>query len=198
MFFLPCADQSLVFPDSAGVIFGARNDCVTLVVEGAGEDFIFVALARIRTETLYLISALRRPQSARFVRRGRDDLVSLWIKRDFTNFVLVSLQNGRACAREHVVDSRHTIRACRRQLVASLVEAGVEYLVVVSAEFFNALAGSDVPKTRRSINGASEAVVASEIELAAGELGRVPVEREEALTRAHVPNLRRVIEGRGH
>ena len=155
MFFLPRANQSLVFPDTAGVIFGARNDCVSLVVEGAREDFIFVTLAWVRSETLYFISSLRGPKSACFVRAGRNDLVSLRVKRDFTNFVLVSLQNGRACAREHVVDSRHTICTRRRQLVASLVEAGVEHLVVVSTEFFNALARSDVPKTRRSINRAS-------------------------------------------
>lgn len=170
MFFLPCADQSLVFPDTAGVIFGARNDCVSLVVEGARENFIFVTFARVRSETLNFVSCLSRPKSACFVRTGSDDLVSLWVKRDFTNFVFVSLQYGRACAREHVVDSCHTVGTRSRQLVASLVEAGIEHFIVVSTEFFDALTGSNVPKTRCSINRASQAVVACEVELAAGEL----------------------------
>ena len=58
MFFLPRADQSLVFPDTAGVIFGARNDCITLVVEGAGEYLVFVTFARVRSKALNFISRL--------------------------------------------------------------------------------------------------------------------------------------------
>ena len=91
MFFLPRANQSLVFPDTAGVIFGARNDCVSLVVEGAREDFVFVTFTWVCTQALDFITGISGPQTARLVATRRDDLVSLWIKRDFTDFILVAL-----------------------------------------------------------------------------------------------------------
>jgi len=52
----------LVLPDSAGVVLGAGDDGVALVVVGAGEDLVGVAL-----EDLYLGSIVRVPNSASVV-----------------------------------------------------------------------------------------------------------------------------------
>ena len=55
---LKLADKVLVFPDSASVIFRSSNDGVALVIESAGEDFVFVTFAGICTKTLNLVPRL--------------------------------------------------------------------------------------------------------------------------------------------
>lgn len=87
----PCANQALVFPNAASVIFGSRNNRVTLVIKGAGKDLILVTLTWVRTQALNFISSLGRPKPACLVTTRRDDLVALRVKRDLTNFVLVTL-----------------------------------------------------------------------------------------------------------
>lgn len=168
--FFPCANQALVFPNAASVIFRSRDNRVALVVKGAGKDLVLVTLTRVRTQALNFIATFGRPKPARLVTTGRDDLVALRVKRDLTNFVLVTLQDGRARPRENVVDSRHAICTCSCQLVTRLVETGVEHFIVVTAELFDALAGADVPQARRPVNAARQAIVTSEVELAARQL----------------------------
>ena len=68
----------------------------------------------IGSQALNLVPRLRRPKPARLVATRRDDLVALGVKRDFTDFVLVALQDGSARTSEDIVDSRHTIGACCR------------------------------------------------------------------------------------
>lgn len=130
-----------------------------------------MALSRVRSQTLNFISSFRRPESARLVATGSNNLVALGIKRDFTDFILVALQNSRASTREDIVDARHSVGTRCCQLVARLVEARVENFVVVAAELLDALARADVPQARRSVDTSSQAVVTREIELPARELG---------------------------
>ena len=134
-----------IFPNAAGIILRSRDNRIALVVEGAGEDFVFVAFSWVCAEALNFVAGLGGPQSARLVAARRDNLVSLRVKRDFTDFILMALQNGRAGASEHVVDASHSIGTCSSQFVAGTVEAGVEDFVIVAAELFDALAGAHVP-----------------------------------------------------
>ena len=54
----PSLNQLLILPNTAGVVFGASDDRVALVVERTGENLVFVALSRVSTEALKLISGL--------------------------------------------------------------------------------------------------------------------------------------------
>jgi hypothetical protein len=46
------ANETLVFPDTACIVFRACNDCIALVVKGARENFVFMALARVGSKAL--------------------------------------------------------------------------------------------------------------------------------------------------
>lgn len=41
-------ESILVLPNAAGVVLGAGDDGVSFVVEGTGEDFVFVALQHLQ------------------------------------------------------------------------------------------------------------------------------------------------------
>ena len=126
-----------------------------------------MTLSRVCSKTLNLVSSLSRPNPASLVATGRDYFVSLGVKRDLTNFVLMTLQDGCAGTSEHVVDTGHTVSTSCRQFVARLVEACIKDFIVVTTELFNALARAHVPKTCSSINATSQAVVSCEVELTA-------------------------------
>ena len=136
-----------------------------------------MTLTWIRSKTLYFISSICRPKTACFVTTCCDDLVTLWVKRDFTDFVFVSLKDRCACSSKDIIYASHTICARSCQLVSCLIKASIEYFVVVTSEFFDALACTDVPEACRSVNTASQAIITSEIKLATGEFGRVPIQR---------------------
>lgn len=106
-------------------------------------------------QNLKFITCLSRPNSARFVAACCDNLVSLGVKCDFTDLVLVPLQQGHACPSEDVVDSSHTVSTCGCQLIAGAVEAGVQDFVVVTTEGLDALSSADIPKSGGSIDTAS-------------------------------------------
>ena len=144
-FLLHLGYKSLVFPDAAGIIFGARDDGVTLVVERTREDFVFVTLAWVGSEALDLVARLGAPQAACLVTRSGDDLVALWVELDFTDFILVALEDSRASAGKDIVNTRHSVGTRRRQLVTCLIETGIQYLIGVPSEFFDAGACTYVP-----------------------------------------------------
>ena len=50
-----------------------------------------MALTRIGSQALDLISCLSAPQAASLITGSSDDLVALRVKLDFTDFVLVTL-----------------------------------------------------------------------------------------------------------
>ena len=78
--FLPGANEALIFPDAAGVIFRTCNDRVTLIVERTRENFILVPLVWVCSQALNLVSGLRGPKSARLVAARRNDLVTLRVE----------------------------------------------------------------------------------------------------------------------
>ena len=80
-----------IFPNAAGIVLRPSDNSVAFVVEGAREDFVFVTFTWVCTQALDFITGISGPQSARLVATRRDDLVSLWVKRDFTDFILVAL-----------------------------------------------------------------------------------------------------------
>ena len=159
--------ESLVFPNAARIIFRARNDRISFIVECARENFVFVTFTRICSKALNLITGFCAPKSASLVAGGSDDLISLWVKLDFTDFVLVTLKDGGACSCEYIVDSRHAISTCCRQLITCLVEASIENFVSVTAELFNALASANILEASSSVDTSGEAVVSGEVKLAA-------------------------------
>ena len=126
-----------------------------------------MALARVGPQTLDFVTGVRRPDSACLVTARGDDLVSLRVERDLTDFILVALQDGRARASEDVVDASHAICTRRRKLVARAVKASVEHFVVVPAELLDALSRANIPQARRPVNRPGHAIVTREIELAA-------------------------------
>ena len=48
-FLLHAFYETRVLPNAAGIIFRARNDGITFVVEGATENFVLVTLAWVST-----------------------------------------------------------------------------------------------------------------------------------------------------
>ena len=54
---VPSLDDFVVLPDAASVILGARDDRVTLVIEGAGENFVLMAVA-FRSQALDLVACV--------------------------------------------------------------------------------------------------------------------------------------------
>lgn len=120
----------------------------------------------IGSEALDLIASLGGPQAASPVATRSDYFVPLRVELDFTDLVLVTLQDGRAGSREHVVDARHAVCARRRQLVACAVEAGVKNLVVVAAELLDALTRINIPQPGRPVDAPRQTVVSCEIKLA--------------------------------
>ena len=160
--------EPLVLPNAASIIFGTSDDSIALVVECARENFVFVTFSWVGSEALNLIAGLSAPQSAGLVARCSNNLVALRIKLDLTDFVLVALQDCRACSCKDIVNSGHTICTCCRQLITCLVKASVKHFVSVTTELFDALSSADIPKAGRSVDASGEAVVASEVKLAAG------------------------------
>ena len=73
--FFPSPYNLFVFPNSARVVLGASNYRVALVVEGAGENIVFVSL-----EHLKLGTGVSLPYSAGLVDTSRDDFVTLWVE----------------------------------------------------------------------------------------------------------------------
>lgn len=91
----------LVLPDAARVVLGSRNNGISLVIKGAREYFIFVAVER-----LDLVAGVGAPHLASFVAARSDNLVTLGIKLNLTDFVVMSLQKCNTCTRKHIVDAR--------------------------------------------------------------------------------------------
>ena len=85
-------------PDAAGVVLGARDDRVALVVERGGEDLVGVPL-----EHLQAVAALHVPHAARAVGGCRDDLVALRVELDLRYFVFMALEECCAGSCEDVV-----------------------------------------------------------------------------------------------
>ena len=56
---------------------------------------------------LQLVSRVGRPDAASLVAARRDDLVSLWVELYFTDFIFMSLQQGRARASEDKIGRAH-------------------------------------------------------------------------------------------
>ena len=170
---LPGLNQLLVLPDAAGVVFRASDNRVAFVVESAREDFVLVTLAWICTQTLKLGTIFSGPYTARLVATCRHYLVTLRVKRDLTDLILMALKDRGARSREDIVDSSHSICTCRGKLISRLVKACVEHFISVTAELFYQLATTHVPQSSCSIDRAGDAVVASEVELSTTQLGSV-------------------------
>lgn len=123
---------------------------------------------------LLLVSGVHRPQPASLVARRRDNLSALGVEAHLRDFSLVTLQDGRARSREHIVNSSETVSTCGGELVASAVETRIQDLVVVAPESLDALSTSNIPKFARAVNRAGNAIVASEVKLRARQLALVP------------------------
>jgi hypothetical protein len=106
---LRIANEAVVFPDAACIVFGTSDDGVAIVVKCAGENFVFVALPWVGSQALNFCACLRRPDTARLVATRRDYLISLRVKGDFTDFIFVALQDGCAGSSEYVVDACHAV-----------------------------------------------------------------------------------------
>jgi hypothetical protein len=55
------------------------------------------------------LSRISVPDSARFVARGRNDLISLWIELDFGYFIIVALKKSSTSSSENIIDSRQSV-----------------------------------------------------------------------------------------
>ena len=86
MLVFPLLNDSLVFPDAAGVILGTSNDGVTLVVKSTGEDIVFMT-----REYLEFCASISLPHSAGLVYTRCYNFVALGVELDLTNFILVTL-----------------------------------------------------------------------------------------------------------
>ena len=53
--------EPLVLPNAASIIFGTRDDRIALVVECAGENFVFVTFSWVGSKALNLIASLGAP-----------------------------------------------------------------------------------------------------------------------------------------
>lgn len=60
--------HEIIFPDSTCVIFGASDDRVSLIVEGAGKNLVAMPF-----QYLQALPCLNTPKAARAVTRGRDN-----------------------------------------------------------------------------------------------------------------------------
>eukprot|EP00965_Chrysotila_dentata_P187449 6172134-Pleurochrysis_carterae.AAC.3 len=96
--------EASAFPDAAGVVLGAGDDGVALVVEGGGEDLVGVSL-----EHLQHVAALDVPHPARAVARGGDDFVALRVEGNLGDLALVPDEDGLARARDRVVHARRAV-----------------------------------------------------------------------------------------
>jgi hypothetical protein len=76
----------LILPNAASVILGARDNGVSLVIECAGEDLVFMTL-----EHLGLVASVHRPDAAGLITAGSNNLVSLGVERYLGDFILVTL-----------------------------------------------------------------------------------------------------------
>ena len=106
---LRIANEAVIFPDTTCVVLGTSDDGIAFVVKCAGENFVFVALPWVGSQALDFRACLCRPDPASLVATRRDDLVSLRVKRDFTDFIFVALQDGCAGTSEYVVDACHAV-----------------------------------------------------------------------------------------
>ena len=70
-----------------------------------------MTLTRFVTEGLDAVAGLGRPDSASLVTTGGDDFVALWVERDFTDFVFMTLKDACASSSEDVINSRHSVCA---------------------------------------------------------------------------------------
>ena len=68
-----------------------------------------MTLTRFVSKGLDAVAGLRRPNPAGLVTTGGDDFVALWVERDLTDFIFVSLKDACACPSEDVINSRHTV-----------------------------------------------------------------------------------------
>ena len=118
-------DNIHIVPDAARIILRACNDGVALIVEGAREDFIRVAFAGVGAKCLNAVARLGGPDPACLVATRSDHFVTLGVEGDFTDLILVTLEDTCASASEDVVNSRHSVCARCCQLVTSRREAGV-------------------------------------------------------------------------
>ena len=103
--------RHLTLPYSAGVVLGARDDGVTVVVEGTTEDFIRVALQDLQT-----VARLGLPDARSLVRGGSEDAGSLGIEGHLGDLAFVSGEDGVARAGHGVVNTRVTVRRRGHQL----------------------------------------------------------------------------------
>lgn len=101
---LPSLNYLCVFPYAAGVVLRSRDDRVAFVVKSARENFVFVAI-----QYLQLVSRVSGPDPACLVAARCDDLVSLRIELNFTDFIFMALQKRYAGSREDIIDARQTV-----------------------------------------------------------------------------------------
>lgn len=112
--------HGLVSPNPARVILGSCNYGVTLVIEGAREDFVFVAV-----QHLHLVPSISVPHSASLVTARCDDLIALWVELYLGYLIFVTLQQCCARSCEYIIDSSQAISRGSSQLVSSAVESSV-------------------------------------------------------------------------
>ena len=98
-------NMDLTLPDSAGVVFGSCDDRVSLVIEGATEYLIRVALEHLQT-----VPRLSFPNARSLIRRGCQNSRALGVEGDLGNLPLVASQNSVAGASHCVVHSGIAIR----------------------------------------------------------------------------------------
>jgi hypothetical protein len=75
----------LVPPDAAGVILGASDDGIALVIEGAGKD-----LVRMPLQLLQKLSSFAVPESGDLVEAGSEDLGALGVEGDLGDVLVVA------------------------------------------------------------------------------------------------------------
>jgi len=149
----------LVPPDNTGVILGACDDGVRLVVEGDGEDLVAVSF-----EFLELVSSLDVPNSSGGVLGGGQDLGSLAVEPHLGDGGCVSDEYHLGGIVNYVVYSTGPVCRNRSQFGTCGVESDIEYFIGVAqvSEYRPWL--SRIPELASSIQGACSNVISSEIE----------------------------------
>lgn len=77
-----------------------------------------MTFTRLSTERLNAVARLSGPDPACLVATCRDDFVTLGIERNFTDLILVTLEDTCTSTSKDVVNSRHSVCTRSCQLIA--------------------------------------------------------------------------------
>ncbi len=103
--------ERLTLPYSAGVVLGARDNGITIVVERTTENLIRVALQHLQT-----VASLGLPDARGFVRGGSEDAGALGVEGHLGDLAFVAGEDGVAGAGHGVVHTGVAVRRRRHQL----------------------------------------------------------------------------------